>query len=97
MYYEAFMRLHELLKGGIKEYISSNNNQIHDTARHDLPSFHIHNGEIRSEICLAVALRYFAGGSYLDITISHGIGKTDVYHSICAVVHATNQCPCLQF
>ena len=42
-------------------------------------------------------MRYFAGGSYLDITISHGIGKTDVYHSIWAVVHATNRCPGLQF
>ena len=97
MDYEAFMRLHELLKGGIKEFISSNNNRTHDTTRHDLPSFHVHNGEIRSEIHLAVALRYFAGGLYLDITISHGIGKTDVYCSVWAVVHATNQCPCLQF
>ena len=33
----------------------------------------------------------------LDITISHGIGKTGVYHSVWAVVHATNHCPCLQF
>ena len=97
MDYKAFMRLHELLKSGINEYISNNNNRINYTTRHDLPSFHIHNGEIRSEICLAVALRYFAGGSYLDITISHGIGKTDVYHSIWAVVHATNRCPRLQF
>ena len=55
------------------------------------------HGEIRSEIHLAVALRYFASGSYLDITISHGIGKTDVYCSIWAVVHATNRCPRLQF
>ena len=95
--YEDFMRLHELFKAGIKEYISNNNNQINDTTRHELPSFHIHNGEIRSEICLAVALRYFTGGSYLDITISHRIGKTDIYHSIWAVVHATNRCPRLQF
>ena len=91
------MRLHELLKEGIKEYISNNNNRINDTTRHDLPSFHVHNDEIRLEICLAAALRYFAGGSYLDITISHGIGKTDVYCSIWVVVHATNRCPCLQF
>ena len=90
MDYKALMWLHELLKVGIKEYISSNNNQIHDTTRHNLPCFHIHNGEIRSEICLAVALRYFTGGLYLDITISHGIGKADVYRSIWVVVHATN-------
>ena len=59
---------------------------------HDSPTFYIHNGEIRSEICLAVALRYFAGGSYLDTTISHGIGKTDVYCSVWVVVHAMNRC-----
>ena len=92
---KAFMRLHELLKAGINEYISNNNNQINDTTRHDLPSFQIHNGEIRSK--QTVALRYFAGGSYLDKTISHGIGKTDVYRSVWAVVHATNSCPRLQF
>ena len=97
MDYEAFMKLHELLKGGIREYISSNNSQIHDTTRHDLPSFHVHNGEIRSEIRLAPALRYFTGGLYLDITISHGISKTDVYCSVWAIVHATNQCLYLQF
>ena len=44
-----------------------------------------------------MALRYFAGGSHLDITISHGIGKTDVYHSVWAVVHANDRCPRLQF
>ena len=95
--YEAFMRLHELLKAGINEYISNNNNRINYTTRYDLSSFHIQNGEIRLESHLAVALRYFAGGSYLDIPISHGIGKTDVYHSVRAVVHATNRCPRLQF
>ena len=60
-------------------------------------TFYIHNGEIRSEICLAVALRYFTGGSYLDITISHEIHKTDVYHSVWVVVHAMNRCTRLQF
>ena len=55
------------------------------------------NGRITTEIHLACALRYFAGGSYLDITVSHGIGKTDLYCSIWAVVHATNVCTMLQF
>ena len=55
------------------------------------------NGPITTEICLACALRYFAGGSYLDIMLSHGIGKTDLYRSIWAVIHATNACTTLQF
>ena len=74
MDYDAFMDLHELLKPGINEYISNNNNQINYRTMHDLPTFYIHNGEIRLEIHLVVALRYFSGGSYLDLTISHGIG-----------------------
>ena len=49
------------------------------------------------EIHLAAALWYLAGGSYLDITISYGVGKTDVYRSVWAVVHATNNCNKLQF
>ena len=59
--------------------------------------FYMRNGRITTEICLACALHYFAGGRYLDITVSHGIGKTDLYHSIWAVVHATNVCTMPQF
>ena len=33
----------------------------------------------------------------MDITISHAIGKIDVYCSVWSVIHATNQCPSLQF
>ena len=58
---------------------------------------HYHNGEITTEIHLACALRFFAGGSYLDITISHGIGKKDVYRSVWSVIHATNSCKELEF
>ena len=35
--------------------------------------------------------------SYLDIMLSHGIGKTDLFCSIWAVIHATNVCTTLQF
>ena len=37
-----------------------------------------------------MALRYFAGGSCLDILMSHGVGKTDFYKFVQAVVHAVN-------
>ena len=49
------------------------------------------------QIHLACALRYFAGGSYLDIIMSHSVGKTNFYRSIWAVVHATNKCSSLDF
>ena len=74
MDFTAFHHLHELLKNGISEYIWK------DQVRHSNGGkcFHYRNGEITTELRLACALRFFAGGSYLDITISHGIGKTDV-------------------
>ena len=51
MDYDAFMDLHELLKPGINEFISNNNNnQINYRTLHDLLTFYIHNGEIRLEI-----------------------------------------------
>ena len=91
MDYDVFMSLHELIKPGIDEYVCQNDNSNNEEC------FYRHNGAISSEIHLAAALQYFAGGSYLDITISHGIGKTDVYHSVWAVVHPTNNCNKLQF
>ena len=82
MDYETFKVLHERLKPGIDEYISKNHNRTNYTKTGDTPTFYRPNGEIKSEIRLGAALRYFAGGSYLDITISHAIGKTDVYRSV---------------
>ena len=100
MNYEGFMVLHDILKQGIQEYITNNNNQTDFSPSSSINqsySFCIPNGEISTEICLATALRYFAGGSYLDISISHGISKTDIYRSVWAVVHATNMSTSLQF
>ena len=87
------------MKQGIQEYITNNNNRtdFSPSSIKQLYSFYIPNGEISTEIHLATALRYFAGGSYLDISISHGISKTDVYRSVWAVVYATNISTSLQF
>ena len=97
--YEGFMALHDLLQQGIKEYITNNNNCTNYTSPNNesSSSFHVHNGGISLEIHLAVALRYFTGASYLDISVSHGIGKTGVYQSIWAVIHPMNTCAPLQF
>ena len=99
MNYKGFMALHDLLQQGIREYITNNNNCTNYTSPNNesSSSFHVHNGHISSEIHSAVALRYFTGGSCLDISVSHGIRKTDVYRSVWAVVHATNTCAPLQF
>ena len=94
MDYIAFKSLHCILQKGIQGYII-NEREIND--ENNRLDFYMRNGRITTEIHLACALRYFAGGSYLDITVSHGIGKTDLYCSIWAVVHATNVCTMLQF
>ena len=78
----------------IQEYII-NEREIND-GNNGL-DFYMRNGWITTEIHLACVLRYFTGGSYLDIMLLHGIGKTYLYHSIWAVVHATNACTTLQF
>ena len=94
MDYIAFKSLHCLLQSGIQEYLI-NEREIND-GNNGL-EFYMRIGWITTEIHLACALRYFAGGSYLDIMLSHGTGKTDLYRSIWAVVHATNVCTLLQF
>ena len=94
MDYIAFKFLHHFLQSGIQEYLINEREVIDGNNGFE---FYMKNGRITTEICLACALRYFAGSKYLDITLSHGIGKTDLYRSIWAVVHATNACTSSQF
>ena len=94
MDYSSFQGLHDMLKDGIIEYIQGNESSPNNSGN---KSFFIQHGDISTEIHLACALRYFAGRSYLDITMSHAIGVTDFYLSIWAIVDAMNRCPLLQF
>ena len=51
------------------------------------------NGPITNETRLAMALRWFAGGSKYDIACNHGVGVGEVYKSVWMVVdaiHATS-------
>ena len=90
--YVAFKSLHHILRQGIQEYII-NERDINDDSNG--LNFYIRNGRITTEIRLACTICYFTGGGYRDIMVSHGIGKTDLYHSVWAVVHATNVCTTL--
>ena len=94
MDYPSFLELHELLKDGIKEYVRKEVTSTNSSANQP---FYRKNGKITTQIRVACALQYFAGGSYLNIIMSHSVGKTDFYRSIWAVVHATNECSCLDF
>ena len=96
MDYSSFLELHDLLKDGIDKYIHKEERTKNSSANQP---FYRKNRKITTQICLACALWYFAGGSYLDIIMSHAIGKTGFYRSIWAMVHTTNKCsfPDFQF
>ena len=66
MTFKSFMKLH----GQLAPYLSG---PLKDSGA---------NGPIPSEIRLAIALRYFAGGSMWDIIISHGVSYTEVYERL---------------
>ena len=76
MDYPSFLELHELLKDGIEEYVHKEGTTTNSSANQP---FYSKNGKITLQIRLACALRYFAGGSYLDIIMSHAVGKMDFY------------------
>jgi hypothetical protein len=55
------------------------------------------NGLINHAVRLSIALRYFAGGSPVDIAITHGVSHTAVFESVWEVVDAVNKCDTLKF
>jgi hypothetical protein len=51
---------------------------------------HVHNGRILPEICLACALRWYAGGSVYNIMTTFGILHSEVFTSAWFVVQGVN-------
>ena len=49
------------------------------------------NGTFSTSVCLACALRYYAGGSAYDIISSYNISHTELFQSVWYVVDAINQ------
>ena len=47
---------------------------------------------IKTDMRLAIALRYFAGGSPLDIMLIHGVSFSSVFTSVWGVVDCVNKC-----
>ena len=54
---------------------------------------YIPNGPISTDVRLACALRWFAGGSIYDIMTTYGIGHTDTIESCWYVVDEVNNHP----
>jgi hypothetical protein len=54
------------------------------------------NGNIPIELEISAAVRYFSGGSALDIMQTHGISHSQVFASLGKVVKAINKCPLMK-
>ena len=51
---------------------------------------------IKTETRLAIAIRYFAGGSPLDIVVTHGVSFASVFSSVWGVIDCVNKCEALR-
>lgn len=87
---ESFFRLHELLVPflGCSTFPSPLSTKSHRNGAR--------NGLIPSTTRLAVALRYFAGGSPYDLSLLYGMSLTEVYSSVWRVVDAIIACRVLR-
>ena len=104
MSYESFWKLHEQLKDGIEEAHKKQLEKMRRQRRsrrarscgsgrgrhNNPPPPPVPNGKISSEVRLACALRYFAGGSPYDIMAKYGVSYREVLNSVWYVVEATN-------
>ena len=98
MSYTSFQELHRLLKPELLNIHKQYQEQL--TARRrkrKTPPRNTHaknwerfvpNGKIASTVRVAIALRYFAGGSLYDMAPLYGVGRTDAVRSVWMVVEA---------
>ena len=83
MKFRTFQRLAEILH----PYIIAASGKKQDSSNY-LP-----NGRISTDVRLACAIRWFAGGSVYDIMTTYGISHTDAINSCWYVVDAVNSHP----
>lgn len=94
MSYASFWRLHDQLETLIEDVAAkvrgySPKGENGERAYSSPP---IPNGIISSSVRLAIALRYFSGGSPYDIMVKYGVSHTSVFESVWMVVEAVNVC-----
>jgi hypothetical protein len=94
MTYKSFCCLHVKTKFGIRAAARRLHKYIRRGLRggNYLPPL-ITNGPVSTSICLACALRYFAGGCPFDIMSVYGVSHTIILGSVWYVVEAVNQLP----
>ena len=101
MTYPTFLELHGLLEPEMmiihKKYMDDltfqrkqKRSQIRRRDRSNWTRF-VPNGVIPTLTRLAIALRYFAGGSLYDLCPLFGVGRSDAFRSVWMVVEATHR------
>jgi hypothetical protein len=93
MSYESFLKLHDKLAPEIisafqqhRRYHRKGGRRGSKGGYYTLPP--IPNGAISTSVRLALALRYFAGGSPYDLMAKYGVSHTSVFDSVWIVVEA---------
>jgi hypothetical protein len=83
----SFWILHSKIRQGIIDAIERCRNQMASDPRKAPP---VPNGKISTSVRLAVAIRYFAGGSPYDLCSVYGISHSSVHECVWFVVEALN-------
>lgn len=95
MTYTSFWRLHEKLSPTIITVAARHRHYVCKGGRkngnYSLPP--IPNGIITTSVRLAIALRYFAGGSPYDIMAKYGVSHSSVFESVWIIVDSINSLP----
>ena len=86
---DTFYVLHEILEPHLQDHFFPAKGGKRDPKKNSYL--------IKTEIRLAVAIRYFAGGSPLDIMLIHGVSFYSVFSSVWGVVDCVNKCTELDF
>lgn len=88
MSYRSFTILHSTIRQDIVKVMVRYRNRSSSNSQ-NLPP--VPNGRISTSVRLAVAIRYFAGGSPYDLQSVYGISHSCVHESVWFVVEAINQ------
>ena len=86
---QSFYRLHTILKPDLDKQFFPRNGGSRDPEKNKYL--------INTKLRLSMAIRYFTGGSPLDIMLTHGVSFTSVFVSVWGIVDAVNASEKLKF
>jgi hypothetical protein len=90
MSYDSFWVLHSKLENEIKNAVEDRRRQLGGCSEHtNAPP--VPNGHISTSVRLAIAIRYFAGGSPYDLCSVYGISHSSLHESVWIIVDVVNK------